>query len=114
MSPILTAHVADDLVPQLILPVPAQLQVALQPLDVRLELDHQSQVVLARVLVILLVAVAAPLPAGVASSSHGLGVGPIDLGVRHAGLVKVVRGLTVGESCGDAVTSIPEVKGTIR
>jgi hypothetical protein len=39
----LTAHVADDLLPELVLPVPAELEVALEPLNVGLQLDDESE-----------------------------------------------------------------------
>jgi hypothetical protein len=39
----LTAHVADDLLPELVLPVPAELKVALEPLHVGLQLDDESE-----------------------------------------------------------------------
>ncbi len=39
----LTAHVADDLLPELVLPVPAELEVALEPLHVGLQLDDESE-----------------------------------------------------------------------
>ena len=65
---ILTAHVTDDLVTQLVLPVPAQLEVALESLHIRLQLDDEAEVVLTGLLVALLVAVPS-LPAGVAATS---------------------------------------------
>ena len=84
MSPILTAHVADDLVPQLILPVPAQLEVALESLHVGLQLDGKAEVVLPSILVALLVPVSA-LPAGVAATtSKRFGVRSIDILVVRA------------------------------
>ncbi len=39
----LTAHVADDLLPELVLPVSAELEVALEPLHIRLQLDDESE-----------------------------------------------------------------------
>ena len=65
---ILTAHVTDDLVTQFIFPVPAQLEVALESLHIRLQLDDEAEVVLTGLLVALLVAVPS-LPAGVAAPS---------------------------------------------
>ncbi len=39
----LTAHVADDLFPELVLPVSAELEVALEPLHVGLQLDDEGE-----------------------------------------------------------------------
>ncbi len=39
----LTAHVADDLLPELVLPVPAELEVALESLHVRLQLNDEGE-----------------------------------------------------------------------
>ena len=65
---ILTAHVTHDLVTQFIFPVSAQLEVALESLHIRLQLDDEAEVVLTGLLVALLVAVPS-LPAGVAATS---------------------------------------------
>ena len=94
---ILTAHVTHDLVAQFVLPVPAQLEVALEPLHVGLQLDDKAEVVLASLLVALLVAVPA-LPAGVAATVERFRVRSIDIFVVSAdGLIEVVIGLAVGE-----------------
>ena len=80
---ILTAHVTHDLITQLVLPVPAQLEVALESLHVGLQLDHEAEVVLPSLLVALLVPVSA-LPAGVAATSERFGVRSIDIFVIRA------------------------------
>ena len=102
----LTAHVADDLITEIILPVPTQLQIALEPLHIGLELDGQRERVLARVLVTLLVPVSA-FPARVTASTNRFRVGAVDFVVfRQTRLVKVITSLAVGESSCRAVTSI--------
>ena len=106
MSPILTAHVADDLVAEVVLSVPAELQVTLEPLDVRLQLDGQRERVLARVLFPFLVSITT-LPARVTSSANRFRVGTINFVVfSQTRLVKVIISLTVGQSRCRAVTGI--------
>ena len=106
---ILTAHVTHDLITQLVLPVPAQLEVALESLHVGLQLDGEAEVLLPSILVALLVPVSA-LPARIAAPSERFGVRSIDIFVfRAERLVKVIIGFTIGQGR-RAVSSRP---GTI-
>ena len=69
----LTAHVADNLITELVFLVSAQLQVTLKSLHVRLQLYHQRKVILGAILLILLVTVSS-FPARITATVHRLGV----------------------------------------
>ena len=101
---ILTAHVTDNLVTQLVLSIPAQLEVAFQSLHVRLKLDDEAEVVLPSLLVALLVSIPS-LPAGITTTIQRFGVRSIDIFVLRVNrLVEVIIGFTIGERTRAGVT----------
>ena len=106
----LTAHVADNLITELVFSISAQLQVTLKSLHVRLQFYHQRKVILGAILLILLVSVSS-LPARITAAVHRLGVwSGYVFGFRHPRLIKFISGFTIRKSTSYTITSTPENK----